>query len=169
MRRMQRTALYTGSFDPLTNGHVALLVAAARLFDRLVIAIGIHPGKTPLLGVDERRALIEASCGAALSGEGCQLDVVTFDGLAIEAARQNGAKVILRGLRDGTDLDYEMEMSGMNATMAPDVQTIFLPAPPAVRHITATLVRQIAQMGGDVSPFVPAPVHAALAARFRAG
>ena len=158
-----RTALYTGSFDPLTNGHVALLAAAARLCDRLVVAIGVHPGKAPMFSVEDRRALIVASCADIIDHAGGSLDVVTFDGLAITAARQHGAGVIIRGLRDGTDLDYEMAMSGMNAAMAPDVQTIFLPAPASVRHITATLVRQIAHMGGDVSPFVPPPVAAALA------
>ena len=163
---MSRTALYTGSFDPITNGHVALLAAAARFCDTLIVAIGVHPGKAPLLSVDERRLLIAASCAKALEGTACALHVETFDGLAIEAARRFGATIIVRGLRDGTDLDYEMEMSGMNAVMAPELQTIFLPAPPSVRHITATLVRQIAQMGGDVSPFVPAPVADALRAKF---
>ena len=163
---MTRTALYTGSFDPVTNGHVALLAAAARLCDRLVVAIGIHPGKTPMFSIDERRRLVEASCAEIVKDAGCTLDVVTFDGLAVVAARQHGATVIVRGLRDGTDLDYEMQMAGMNAAMAPEVQTIFLPAVPAVRHITATLVRQIAQLGGDVSPFVPPSVLAALNAKF---
>ncbi len=165
---MHRTALYTGSFDPVTDGHVALIAAAATLCDELVVAIGVHPGKVPLFTVEERRALIAASCAAALAGTGCALHVETFDGLAVEAARKAGATLIIRGLRDGSDLDYEMPMAGMNAAMAPAVQTVFLPAPPAVRHITATLVRQIAQMGGDVSPFVPAPVAAALRAKFPA-
>lgn len=160
---MPRTALYTGSFDPLTDGHAALVAAAGKLCDRLVVAIGVHPGKTPMFSVDERRAMIEASCAAALAGAGCALEVATFDGLAVEAARAHGATLILRGLRDGSDLDYEMQMAGMNAAMAPDVQTLFLPATPQVRHITATLVRQIARMGGDVSAFVPGPVAAALA------
>lgn len=163
---MSRTALYTGSFDPLTNGHVALLAAAAKLCDTLVVAIGVHPGKAPMFTVEERQMLIVTSCAKALEGTTCALHVVTFEGLAIDAARNNGATTIVRGLRDGTDLDYEMEMSGMNAVMAPAIQTIFLPAPPAVRHITATLVRQIAQLGGDVSPFVPAPVAAALREKF---
>ena len=132
------------------------------------MAIGVHPGKAPMFSVDERRALIEASCGPAFAGTGCALEVVTFDGLSVEAARRHGASLIIRGLRDGTDLDYEMQMAGMNAVMAPEVQTLFLPAPPAVRHITATLVRQIAQMGGDVAPFVPAPVAAALTRKFAA-
>ena len=163
-----RTALYTGSFDPVTNGHVAMLASAARLCDRLVVAIGVHHGKQPMLSVEERRGLIEANCTDAVGQAGCTLEVVTFDGLAVDAARRHGATLIVRGLRSGTDLDYEMEMAGMNAAMAPEVQTVFLPAAPAVRHITATLVRQIAQMGGDVSAFVPAPVADALARKFAA-
>lgn len=149
----------------MTNGHVAVLAAGARLFDRIVVAIGIHPGKAPMLALERRRALIEASCVASFAGTGCTLEVTTFDGLAVEAARAHGATTILRGLRDGSDLDYEMQMAGMNAAMAPDVATIFVPAPPAVRHITATLVRQIAGMGGDVAAFVPDAVREALAER----
>jgi pantetheine-phosphate adenylyltransferase len=163
---MSRTALYTGSFDPVTNGHVALIAQAAKLCDVLVVAIGVHPGKTPMFSVDERRLLIASSCAPVLAQSQCALHVETFDGLAVEAAKTHGASIIVRGLRDGTDLDYEMQMAGMNSVMVPGIQTIFLPAPPEVRHITATLVRQIAQMGGDVSPFVPAPVARALRAKF---
>ena len=112
-----------------------------------------------------RRSLVEACCGEALAGGGCALEIATFDGLAVDAAKAHGATVILRGLRDGSDLDYEMQMAGMNAAMAPDLPTVFVPAPPGVRHVTATLVRQIAKMGGDVSAFVPEPVRVALAAR----
>ena len=160
---LSRIALYTGSFDPLTNGHLALLAASAKLFDRLVVAIGVHPGKTPMFTVAERRVLIEDTCVAAMRASGCVVEVVTFDGLAIEAARAHRATTIVRGLRDGTDLDYEMQMAGMNAAMAQEVQTVFLPADPSVRHITATLVRQIAQMGGDFTAFVPETVAKALA------
>ncbi len=163
---MARTALFTGSFDPVTNGHTDVIEAAALLCDKLVVAIGVHPGKTPLFSVEERRALIEGACGDEVKRRGCQLEVVTFAGLAVEAAREQGARLIVRGLRDGTDFDYEMQMTGMNGTMAPEVQTIFVPASPSVRHITATLVRQIAAMGGDVSAFVPANVTVALAERF---
>ena len=160
---MTRTAIYTGSFDPVTNGHVALLDAASVLCDRLVVAIGVHPSKRPMFSADERRALIEQCCGDLVFAKGSRLEVVTFDGLAVEAARRHGATVILRGVRGATDLDDEMAMAGMNGAMLPAVPTVFLPAPPAVRHITATLVRQIAGMGGDVSTFVPSPVAAALA------
>ena len=160
---MDRSALYTGSFDPLTNGHLDVIRQAAAICDRIVVAIGVHPGKQPRFTVEERAALIEAGCGDALAGTGCRLEVTTFDGLAVTAAREKSATLIVRGLRDGTDLDYEMQMAAMNATMEPAVQTVFFAASPSVRPITATLVRQIAAMGGDVSPFVPAAVAAALA------
>ena len=159
-------ALFTGSFDPLTNGHADVIAAASAFCYRIVVAIGVHPGKTPLFSVDQKAELIRTSC-SALPGMGkCKLEVVTFAGLAVDAARENGANVLLRGLRDSTDFDYEMQMAGMNGVMAPDVRTVFLPASPGVRHLTATLVRQIAAMGGDVSPFVPGPVAAALQAKF---
>lgn len=162
---MSRTGLYTGSFDPLTNGHRAVIDAAARLCDRLVVGIGSHPTKAPLFSLDERHRLIEAVCRVAAAAVGCTLEVAPFEGLAIEAARHHGAAFMIRGVRDGTDLDYEMQMVGMNAAMAGDIRTIFIPAPVETRPITATLVRQIAAMGGDVSPFVPPAVAAALAGR----
>jgi pantetheine-phosphate adenylyltransferase len=162
---MKRVALYTGSFDPLTNGHLDIIDSAARLCDELVVAIGAHPGKTPLFGAEERAALVDEVCRDRLAQQSCHLSVQVFTGLAVEAARAAGATLIVRGLRDGTDLDYEMQMAGMNAAMAPDVMTVFLGASPSVRHITATLVRQIARMGGDVSAFVPAAVAKALAVK----
>ncbi len=111
--------------------------------------------------------MLREACGPVAAGEGTALEVATFAGLAIDAARQHGATIIVRGVRDGTDLDYEMQMAAMNETMAPDVQTIFLPASSAVRPITATLVRQIAAMGGDVSAFVPPGVADRLRSRLR--
>ena len=154
---------YTGSFDPLTNGHMDVLRAASVFCDRLIVGIGTHPGKAPLLSVAEREALIRAATKEA----GFAVELVTFDGLAVDAAKKAGANVILRGLRDGTDFDYEMQMAGMNGTMAPAIRTIFLPASPGVRHITATLVRQIAAMKGDVSAFVPSQVAQALRDKFK--
>ena len=160
------TALFTGSFDPLTNGHVDVIRAGAAFCDRIVMAIGVHPGKTPLFSVDEKSALIREACKGLPGMDRCKVDVATFAGLAVSAARDHGATVLLRGLRDSTDFDYEMQMAGMNGQMAPEVRTIFAPASPDVRHITATLVRQIAAMGGDVSAFVPAAVAVALKAKF---
>src|SRR5262245_10284917 len=115
-----RTAIYGGSFDPLTNGHLDVLKGALAVADKVFVAIGIHPGKAPLFSFEERVGLIEDSARAELGEDGKRLEVVAFDGLIIDAARQHGASILIRGLRDGTDLDYEMQMAGMNETMAPD-------------------------------------------------
>ena len=165
-RTSQRIALFAGSFDPITNGHVDVVGKAVRLADRLVVAVGIHPGKTPLFPADERLAMIDEVCAPLARAAGCELATVTFAELVISAARRVGATMLVRGVRDATDFDYEMQMAGMNAAMAPEVQTVFLPAAAAVRPITATLVRQIASMGGDVSSFVPAAVVLRLKQKF---
>ncbi|MGQ0443902.1 MAG: pantetheine-phosphate adenylyltransferase [Beijerinckiaceae bacterium] len=160
---MIRVALYAGSFDPLTNGHVDVIESAGAFCDELVVAIGAHPGKTPVLSAEKRAGLVEKVCGGLPLAFACKLSVRTFSGLAVEAARAVGASVMLRGLRDSTDFDAEMRMAAMNATMAPEIKTVFVAASPAVRHISATLVRQIAELGGDVSAFVPEAVALALA------
>ncbi|MCG6115366.1 MAG: pantetheine-phosphate adenylyltransferase [Mesorhizobium sp.] len=162
-----RTAFYAGSFDPLTNGHLDVLKGALTVVDRVVIGIGAQASKQPLFSFDERLELINEWAQEEIGGDALRLEVVSFSGLLVDAARAHGASIMIRGLRDGTDLDYEMQMAGMNETMAPDLQTIFLPASPSVRTITATLVRQIASMGGDIRPFVPANVAQALEAKFR--
>lgn len=162
------TAIYAGSFDPVTNGHMDVLKGALRLSEHVIVAIGIHPGKKPLFTFEERVSLIEQAVFEVLGKEAVsRISVISFDGLVIDAARKNNAQLMMRGLRDGTDLDYEMQMAGMNGIMAPDLQTVFLPADPAVRTITATLVRQIAAMKGDIRPFVPACVASALKAKFK--
>ena len=163
---MPRIALYAGSFDPVTNGHLDVVRQAAGLCDRLVLAIGIHPGKTPLFPFEERLAMLTETCGPIARAAGLEFACTTFDDLVVTAAQREKATLLIRGLRDGTDFDYEMQMAGMNGAMAPAVQTVFLPASPAVRPITATLVRQIARMGGDVTAFVPAAVAARLKAKF---
>lgn len=163
---MSRTALYAGSFDPVTNGHLDVVRGACRLADKLVLAIGVHPGKSPMFPADERLAMLKEVCGPIADAGKVALEFITFDNLVVEAAKQAGATLLIRGLRDGSDLDYEMQMAGMNGAMVPSIQTVFLPASPAVRPITATLVRQIAAMRGDVSSFVPKPVLARLAAKF---
>ena len=165
---MPRIALYAGSFDPVTNGHLDVVTKAAQLFDRLILAIGLHPGKAPLFSADERIVMLQDTCEPIARSAGCALQCITFSDLVVDTARRLDATVLVRGLRDATDLDYEMQMAGMNAGMAPDIQTIFLPASPAVRPIAATLVRQIASMGGDVSAFVPAKIAAQLKQKFAA-
>jgi pantetheine-phosphate adenylyltransferase len=157
-----RTALYPGSFDPLTFGHIDVATRAFALADRLVVAIGTHHGKAPRLSAETRGALIEAEIGPLAARAGGTLEVVTFDGLAVDCATAHGATIIVRGLRGFVDFDYETPMAQMNATMAPGVQTVFLAAAPHVGFISSTLVRQVSAMGGDVSAFVPESVRAAL-------
>jgi pantetheine-phosphate adenylyltransferase len=164
---MLRIALYAGSFDPVTNGHLDVVRHAVRLADKLVLAVGVNPGKAPLFSAEDRLAMLQDICGPLAREAQCELACVTFSGLVIEAAKQAGATLLIRGLRDSTDFNYEMQMAGMNETMAPGIQSVFLPATPAVRPITATLVRQIAGMGGDVSAFVPAAVAARLKQKFK--
>jgi pantetheine-phosphate adenylyltransferase len=161
-----RTALYTGSFDPLTNGHLDVIRRACALADKVVVAIGVHSSKAPVFSAEERAEMIREVCGPIAAEMGAALEVTTFADLAVAAARRLGATTIVRGLRDGTDLDYEMQMAAMNETMAPEIRTVFVPASPAVRPITATLVRQIAAMGGAYEAFVPPPVATRLAAKF---
>ena len=159
---MTRTVFYAGSFDPVTLGHLDLIERAARLFDRVIVGVGVHHGKKPLFDDAERVALLrDEITRLGLAGSGAA-EVVTFDNLVVDAARAHSATAILRGIRDATDFDYEMQMTGMNAALAPGLDTIFLPASGAHRHIAATFVRQIAQMGGDVTAFVPPAVAARL-------
>jgi pantetheine-phosphate adenylyltransferase len=154
---------YPGSFDPLTNGHLDVIERACKLVDTLVVAVGINPGKkTPLFAHADRLAILEQALAPVSRRTDTEFKIVDFAGLMVNAAREHGAKLIIRGLRDTTDYNYEMQMVGMNAQMAPDLQTVFLPSSPHVRHISATLVRQIAELGGDISAFVPANVLKAL-------
>lgn len=163
---MPRIALYPGSFDPVTYGHLDVVQHAVWLCDRLIVAIGVHPGKKPLFSTEERLDMVREVLAPVAAKANCAFDCTTYDNLTISAAQQNGANIMIRGLRDATDLDYEMQIAGMNEAMAPDVHTVFIPASPQVRPIAATLVRQIAGMGGDVSAFVPPQVAKSLKAKF---
>jgi pantetheine-phosphate adenylyltransferase len=167
-RGMPRIALYPGSFDPVTNGHLDVVRQAVGLCDKLIVAVGVQASKTPLFSTDERLKMVRDVFGPVAAKANCGFEATTYDNLTVVAAQKLGASIMVRGLRDGTDLDYEMQIAGMNGSMAPEVQTVFVPASVAVRPITATLVRQIAAMGGDVSFFVPSAVAASLKARFKA-
>ena len=162
---MKRTAFYPGSFDPFTNGHLDILLQALSLADEVVIAIGVHSSKPGLFTYEERKALIEAVVPEGLRN---RVSVVSFDNLTTHAAEAAGASLMIRGLRDGSDLDYEMQLAGMNGALAENIQTVFLPASPETRPLTATLVRQVATMGGDASLFVPEAVAEALKAKVAA-
>lgn len=153
---------YPGSFDPVTNGHLDVIERACKLVDRLVVAVGTHHSKSPLFAHEDRMELLRQTVEPIGKRTDTVIEVVEFDGIMVLAAREAGAKLVIRGLRDTTDYNYEMQMVGMNAQMAPDLQTVFVPSSPHVRHISATLVRQIAQLGGDIAAFVPAIVLKAL-------
>jgi pantetheine-phosphate adenylyltransferase len=151
---MIRIGFYSGSFDPVTLGHTDVIRRAAGLLDKLVIGIGVNPGKTSMFDDGERVAMLKEEVQPIVEATKIKVEIVTFSGLAVDAARANKASIIIRGLRDGTDFDYEMQMAGMNGEMAPEIQTVYVAASPAVRHIAANLVRAISTMGGDPSPFV---------------
>jgi pantetheine-phosphate adenylyltransferase len=163
---MPRTGFYSGSFDPVTLGHTDVIARAAVLVDRLVIGIGINPGKSPLFTNAERIDMLRVETRAIVKRTWTTIDVVTFDGLAIDKARAEGATIIIRGLRDGTDFDYEMQMAGMNGQMAPGIETVFVAASPATRHIAGNLVRAVAMMGGDPALFVSPHVALLLRGKF---
>jgi len=153
---------YPGSFDPLTNGHLDVIERACKIVDTLVVAVGVNTSKKPLFSHANRIALLQQVLDPIGKRTETEFKVVDFQGLMVTAARAQGAKLIIRGLRDTTDYNFEMQMVGMNAQMAPDLQTVFLPSSPHVRHISATLAREIAQLGGDISAFVPKFVLVAL-------
>jgi pantetheine-phosphate adenylyltransferase len=161
-----RSGLYPGSFDPVTFGHIDIVRRAGKLVDRLVIDVGTHHDKHPLFTAVERLELAAEVLKPVAAKIGFALELTTFGNLTVEAAKEAKASVIFRGLRDAGDFDYEMQMAGMNAVLAPDMETVFLASSPGTRHIAASLVRQIAEMGGDVSSFVPPVVAVALKKKF---
>jgi pantetheine-phosphate adenylyltransferase len=135
-----RSPFYAGSFDPVTNGHLDVGRYAVRLADKLVLAVGVNPGKAPLFSADERLAMLEEICAPLAREAKCELACVTFSVLVVEAARKAGATLLIRGLDDGTDFNNEMQMAGVNGAMAPEMQKVFPRASPMVRSITALIV-----------------------------
>lgn len=152
---MARTGFYPGSFDPVTYGHLDIIARSARLVDKLVIGVGVHVGKQSLLSSAQRVELIEQVTKPVAEHSGLKISVVTFDDLAVQAAKRAHATVIIRGLRDASDFDYEVQMAQMNGSLSPELETVFLAASPATRMIASSLVKQIAKMGGDTSLFLP--------------
>jgi pantetheine-phosphate adenylyltransferase len=152
---MARIGFYPGSFDPVTYGHLDIIARSARLVDKLVLGIGVHHGKQSLIDADTRIRILEQVTRPIAEHTGVKIAVATFDGLAVDAARHHHAGLIIRGLRDASDFDYEVQMGQMNGAMAPDIETVFLAASPATRMIASSLVKQIAKMGGDVTLFIP--------------
>jgi len=164
---MARIGFYPGSFDPVTYGHLDIIARAARLVDKLVLGVGVHHGKQALIDADTRIRLIEEVTRPIAEHTGVKIAVATFDGLAVDAARKHHAWLLIRGLRDASDFDYEVQMGQMNGAMAPDIETVFLAASPATRMIASSLVKQIAKMGGDVTLFIPKEALAAMTAALK--
>lgn len=156
-----RIVIYPGTFDPITNGHVDLVERAARLFDRVVVAIAFSEKKTPLFSLDERVEL----CAGALAGIE-NVEVQGFSNLLTDFAKSVGARCVLRGLRAVADFEYEFQLANMNRALFPEFESVFLTPSEHLSYISSSLVREIAALGGDVTPFVPPVVAEALARRF---
>jgi pantetheine-phosphate adenylyltransferase len=153
----KRTAIYPGSFDPLTNGHLAIIQRGLKVFDRLVVAVANNPEKRPLFSVDERKQMI-----ADAVGEDSRVEVDSFDALLVEYVRRKGIHTVLRGLRAVSDFEYEFQIANMNRHLLPDLETVFVMTGEDYFFVSARLVREVATFGGDVSDFVPANVLGAL-------
>ncbi len=150
----ERVALYPGTFDPVTNGHLDIISRAARIVDRLIVAVAVNAGKGPLFSLEERVTMVQAELDALPDIPGTVLEAKPFQNLLIHFARDNGATVIVRGLRAVSDFDYEFQMAGMNDRLAPDIETIFLMASEGCQYISSRFVKEVGRLGGDISPFV---------------
>jgi pantetheine-phosphate adenylyltransferase len=151
----ERIALYPGTFDPVTNGHIDVIGRAARLVDRLVVGVAMNAGKGPLFPLEERAELVRAETDKIAARTGCRIDVQPFTGLLVHFARDVGAQMIVRGLRAVTDFDYEFQMAGMNARLEPEIEAVYLMASERNHFISSRFVKEIAQLGGDIASFVP--------------
>ncbi len=159
---MASTAIYPGSFDPLTNGHLSIINRGLVIFDRLVVAIANNPNKKPLFTVEERRGLIQGAVGP-----NPRVEIDSFDGLLVDYARKRGTHTILRGLRAVSDFEYEFQLANMNRHLLPDFETVFMMTGEDYFYISSNLVREVALFGGDVSGLVPANVYAEISRRFQ--
>ncbi|HEY7111301.1 MAG TPA: pantetheine-phosphate adenylyltransferase [Thermoanaerobaculia bacterium] len=157
----ERVALYPGSFDPLTNGHLDILARARRLADRIIVAILENDAKTPLFSVPERTTMIRE-----IVGDDPAISIRSFQGLLVDFARTSGATLIVRGLRAVSDYEYELQMALMNRRLSPAIETVFLMAKEEYSYVSSRLVKEVARLGGSVSGLVPEPVRQKLVARF---
>lgn len=159
---MHITAIYPGTFDPVTNGHLDLIARASKLYQKVLVAVAVNRNKTPLFSLAERVDLLKS-----VTTEFTNVDVIGFDNLLVDCARQNGANVILRGLRAVSDFEYEFQLAGMNRRLAPELETVFLTPAEQYEFISSSMIREIAQLNGDVSCFVPELVRQSLIDKLR--
>jgi len=158
----ERLAIFPGSFDPLTNGHVDIVRRGLRLFDRVQVALAVHPSKRPVFDVEERRALI-----AETFADEPRVSLGSLSGLLVQYAQGQGAVAILRGLRSSVDFEYELKMVHMNHHLAPDIETVFLATRTEQSFVSSSLIKEVAGLGGDVSAHLPAHIHSALLAKLQ--
>ncbi len=161
-----RIGLYPGTFDPVTLGHTDIIRRACTLVDRLVIGVAINRDKGPMFTLEERVAMMEAECAPIAEATGTEIVAHPFENLLIDCAMDVGASIIVRGLRAVSDFEYEFQMVGMNRAMRDDVETVFLMADAHHQAIASRLVKEIARLGGDITPFVPPPVAKAVSSKY---
>lgn len=159
---MNIIAIYPGTFDPITNGHLDLIARAAKIYAEVVVAIAENKGKTPLFSMSERVAMVQA-----VTQDFTNVRVIGFDNLLVDCAKQQGANVILRGLRAVSDFEYEFQLAGMNRRLSPDLETMFLTPAEQYEFISSSMIREIARLHGDVGIFVPEVVRQQLIAKFK--
>lgn len=155
-----RTAIYPGSFDPLTNGHLSIIQRALQMFDRVIVAVAVNPKKVPLFTEEERKELIRQACPDP------RMEVDAFQGLLVEYAKARGVNVLLRGLRAVSDFEYEFQLANMNRKLAPGIETVFMMTGEDYFYVSSQLVREVASFGGDVQALVPPEVWKALRAKY---
>ena len=163
----KRIGVYPGTFDPVTNGHMDIIHRAARILDKLVVAVAVNAGKGPMFDLEERLAMVREEA-ASLGEIGMRIEVRGFEGLLVQVAAEYGARIVIRGLRAVSDFDYEFQMASMNAKLAPDIETVCLMASDKYQFIASRLVKEIAILGGDVAPFVSPRVARLLQAKVAA-
>ena len=161
-----RTGVYPGTFDPVTNGHMDIISRAARVVDALIVGVAINAGKGPLFSLDERVEMVAEEIKLAANTKNCRVEVRSFEGLLTNFAASCGASLIIRGLRAVTDFEYEFQMTGMNTKLNSEIETVFLMASEGEQFISSRLVKEIGSLGGDIGHFVSPRVRERMLLRF---
>ncbi|MBT3812534.1 MAG: pantetheine-phosphate adenylyltransferase [Gammaproteobacteria bacterium] len=161
---MNITAIYPGTFDPVTNGHLDIIARAAKLYYKVIVAVAVNSNKTPLFSIEQRVALLEQ-----VTTEFANVNIIGFDNLLVDCAKQQGANVVLRGLRAISDFEYEFQLAGMNRRLSPELETMFLTPAEQYEFISSSMIKEIARLGGDVTEFVPENVLNHLMKKFNRG
>ena len=161
---MNITAIYPGTFDPVTNGHIDIIARASKLYHKVIVAVAVNSNKQPLFNIEQRVDLLKQ-----VTTQFTNVDIIGFDNLLVDCAKQQGASVVLRGLRAISDFEYEFQLAGMNRRLFPELETMFLTPAEQYGFISSSMIKEIARLGGDVSAFVPANVLTCLIEKFKKG